>query len=54
LQFLEIISYRFVLPLIIWYDILFQINKVNKLMQNPSADVSIMTTFEDHTKKFLQ
>jgi hypothetical protein len=50
----EISSYQFILSLMIWHDILFQINKVSKLMQNPSADVSIMIKLVYATKQFLQ
>jgi GMP synthase PP-ATPase subunit len=50
----EISSYQFILSLIIWHDILFQINKVSKLMQNPSADVSILIKLVDAMKQFLQ
>jgi hypothetical protein len=49
----EISSYQFILSLIIWHDILFQINKVSKLMQNPSAD-DIMIKLVYATKQFLQ
>lgn len=50
----EISSYQFILSLIIWHDILFQINKVSKLMQNPSADVTVMIKLVDATKHFFQ
>ncbi|MDR2781597.1 MAG: hypothetical protein LBB21_04065 [Holosporaceae bacterium] len=50
----EITSYQFVMVIIIWHDILFHINKVRKLMQNPSANVTVMIKLVEATKQFLQ
>ncbi|XP_065665525.1 zinc finger MYM-type protein 1-like [Hydra vulgaris] len=50
----EISSYQFILSLTIWHDLLFEINKVSKVMQNPSADISIMIKLVETTKIFLE
>ncbi|XP_065652831.1 zinc finger MYM-type protein 1-like [Hydra vulgaris] len=50
----EISSYQFILSLTIWHDLLFEINKVSKVMQTPSADISIMIKLVETTKIFLE
>ncbi|XP_065662920.1 zinc finger MYM-type protein 1-like [Hydra vulgaris] len=50
----EISLYQFILSLTIWHDLLFEINKVSKVMQNPSADISIMIKLVETTKIFLE
>jgi hypothetical protein len=50
---IETSSHQFILPLIIWHDVLFHINKVSKLVQNRSVEVTVMINLLDATKQFL-
>ncbi|XP_065645780.1 zinc finger MYM-type protein 1-like [Hydra vulgaris] len=50
----EISLYQFILSLTIWHDLLFEINKVSKVMENPSADISIVIKLVESTKIFLE
>lgn len=46
-------SGQFTLPLIIWYDILFTINKISKRIYNPLTPVTIMIKVVDAENHFF-
>jgi hypothetical protein len=49
----EISSYRFLITIIVWYDILFHINLVSKMMQNKTLSIDSASKLADSKRKFL-
>lgn len=49
----KISNFKFVMCLVIWYDILYEINISSKLLQSPSLDLSEAINQLNTTKKFL-
>lgn len=50
----NIYNFKFVMCLVIWYDILYEINISSKLLQSPSLDLSEAINQLHATKKFLE
>lgn len=47
-------SWRFVLCVVIWYNVLYQINRVSKLLQSPKMSIDVLKRETDNVKHFLQ
>lgn len=50
----ELTSWRFVLCVVIWYNVLYQINRVSKLLQSPKMSIDVLKRETDNVKHFLQ
>jgi hypothetical protein len=49
----EISSYRFLITIIVWYDILFHINLMSKMIQNKTMSIDSASKLVKSTQKFL-
>uniref|UniRef100_A0A3B1J7N8 TTF-type domain-containing protein n=1 Tax=Astyanax mexicanus TaxID=7994 RepID=A0A3B1J7N8_ASTMX len=50
----ELMSWQFILCVVIWYNVLFHINHVSKLLQSPNMAIDAVKRETDHVKQFLQ
>lgn len=50
----ELTSWRFVLCIVIWYNVLYQINHVSKFLQSPKMSIDVLKRETDNVKHFLQ
>ncbi len=48
----ELTSWRFVLCVVIWYNVLYQINRVSKLLQSPKMSIDVLKRETDNVKTF--
>lgn len=46
-------KFKFIVSLVTWYNILFEVNITSKLLQNKNTDLNVATTQLQVTKKFL-
>lgn len=49
----ELKSWRFVLCLVIWYNILYRINRISKLLQGPKMSIDVLKWETENVKHFL-
>ena len=49
-----VLSWKFILSLVIWHDILFQVNKASKLMQTCGISIDVVKTEIHATQSFLK
>ena len=49
-----VLSWKFILSLVIWHDILFQVNKTSKLMQTCGFSIDVVKTKIHGTQSFLK
>lgn len=50
----ELASWWFVICVVIWYKVLYQINRVSKLLQSPKRSIDVLKRETDNVKHFLQ
>ncbi|RXM99434.1 Zinc finger MYM-type protein 1 [Acipenser ruthenus] len=50
----ELTTWRFILCVVIWYNVLYQVNRVSKLLQSPSVSIETVKREIDGVKQFLQ
>ncbi|KAK6479921.1 zinc finger MYM-type protein 1-like, partial [Huso huso] len=50
----ELTTWRFILCVVIWYNVLYQVNHVSKLLQSPSVSIETVKRETDDVKQFLQ
>ena len=50
----EITSWKFLLTVIIWYNILHEVNRVSKLLQSPQVGIDVLQYEVGYVLKFLK